>query len=166
MGFWRRTAVGPLHEQIERHEQIESNPRFGSDGDAKCLASAEVISAVNARTNILERRQPDILTPARLAFTHGTSVFPGGEEVRAQYFGRGHTHGDAVICFPAHKTIHTGDLPALPGPPIDYASGGSIVAWTRTLDEVMKLDFDIVIPGHGNVTDRPGRSPAGTKGRP
>ncbi len=124
-----------------------------SGGNAKYLPTAEIISTVNARTNIVERKQPNVLAPApaRIAFTQEMSVFLGGEEVRAKYFGRGHTNGDAVIYFPVLKTIHTGDLMALPSPLIDYAGGGSVIQWTKTLDEVMNLDFDTVIPGHGNV---------------
>ena len=34
--------------------------------------------------------------------------------------------------------------------------GGSIEAWLATLDRVLELDFDRVIPGHGPVTDREG----------
>jgi cyclase len=36
-------------------------------------------------------------------------------------------------------------------PLIDYSAGGSIVEWTKTLDDVLKLDFDTIIPGHGPV---------------
>jgi glyoxylase-like metal-dependent hydrolase (beta-lactamase superfamily II) len=32
--------------------------------------------------------------------------------------------------------------------------GGSFLDWTRTLDGVLKLDFDTVIPGHGPVTNK------------
>jgi cyclase len=129
-----------------------------SGGNGKFLSSAEIISTVNARTNIVERKQPNVLvpSPARLTFTDQMSVFLGGEEVRAKYFGRGHTNGDAVIYLPALRTIHTGDLMSLPSPLIDYAGGGSLIEWTRTLDDVMKLNFDTVIPGHGNVTDKAG----------
>jgi hypothetical protein len=42
-------------------------------------------------------------------------------------------------------------------PLIDYDGGGSIVEWTRTLDDVVKYwDFDVVIPGHGPPTTRAG----------
>ena len=41
-------------------------------------------------------------------------------------------------------------------PLIDYTGGGSVVEWTKTLDGAMKLDFDTVIPGHGNVTNKAG----------
>jgi cyclase len=96
------------------------------------------------------------MVPARVVFTQETAVFLGGKEVRARYFGRGHTNGDAIVYFPALRTIHTGDLMAGKTPLIDYPGGGSVVEWTKTLDEAMKLDFDTVIPGHGPVTDKAG----------
>src|SRR5580692_4412730 len=130
-----------------------------SGGNAKFLPTSEIISTRNARTNILEHKQSngskDTL-PARVVFTDETSVFLGGKEVRAHYYGRGHTNGDAVIYFPELKTIHTGDLMSGNTPLIDYPGGGSVVEWTKTLDGALKLDFDTVIPGHGNVTNRAG----------
>lgn len=130
-----------------------------SGGNVKFLPTAEIISTANARKNIVERKQPNApanLTPARIVFTTESAVFLGGKEVRAIHFGRGHTNGDAVIYFPALRTVHMGDLMAGTTPLIDYAGGGSVVAWTNTLDEVLKLDFDTVIPGHGAVTDKAG----------
>src|ERR1700737_928837 len=129
-----------------------------SGGNSKFLPTAEVISTANARTNILEHKQsnaPPDVAPARVVFTQETAVFLGGKEARARHFGRGHTNGDAIIYFPALRTIHTGDLMAGTSPLIDYPGGGSIVEWTKTLDAVMKdLDFDTVIPGHGPVTTK------------
>jgi cyclase len=130
-----------------------------SGGNAKMLPLADVISTQNARTNILEHKQPNAppgVAPARIVFNQETAVFLGGKEVRARYFGRGHTNGDAIVYFPALKTIHTGDLMSGTTPLIDYNGGGSVVEWTKTLDEAMKLDFDTVIPGHGNVTTKAG----------
>jgi glyoxylase-like metal-dependent hydrolase (beta-lactamase superfamily II) len=131
-----------------------------SGGNGKYLATAEVISTANARKNIVERVQSNRsgdVQPARVVFTEETAVFLGGKEVRARHFGRGHTNGDAIIYFPALRTIHTGDLMAGDTPLIDYPGGGSIVEWTKTLDAAMKdLDFDTVIPGHGPVTTKAG----------
>lgn len=132
-----------------------------SGGNAKFLPTAEVISTQNARTNILEHKQSNVtgpaVAPARIVFTDETAVFLGGKEVRAKYFGRGHTNGDAVVYFPQLKVVHTGDLMAGTSPLIDYNGGGSLIEWTKTLDGVMnKLDFDTVIPGHGPVTNKAG----------
>jgi cyclase len=130
-----------------------------SGGNTRFTSEAEIISTANARANIVQHKQsnaPANMVPARVVFTEETAVFLGGKEVRARYFGRGHTNGDAVIYFPALRTIHTGDLMAGKTPIIDYPGGGSLAEWTKTLDEAMKLDFDTVIPGHGPVTNRAG----------
>ena len=87
-----------------------------SGGNAKFLPTAEIISTANARTNIVEHKQPNAppnMAPGARGVHRGDcSVFLGGKEVRARYFGRGHTNGDAIIYFPALRTIHTGDLMA------------------------------------------------------
>ena len=131
-----------------------------SGGNVKFLPTAEIISTANARRNIVEHKQPGApanMAPARVVFDQECSVFLGGKEVRAKYFGRGHTDGDAVIYFPALRTIHTGDLMAGKTPLIDYTGGGSLKAWATTLDGVLQqFDFDTVIPGHGPVTNRAG----------
>ncbi|PWU00570.1 MAG: hypothetical protein C5B51_24910 [Terriglobia bacterium] len=131
-----------------------------SGGNGKFLPTAEIISTANARTNIVNKVQSNRagdVQPARVVFTSETSVFLGGKEVRAHHFGRGHTNGDAIIYFPALRTIHTGDLMAGNTPLIDYPGGGSVVEWTKTLDAVMNdWDFDTVIPGHGAVTTKAG----------
>jgi cyclase len=130
-----------------------------SGGNGKFLPTAEIISTANARTNIVNRTQsnaPPGVAAARVTFTEETAVFLGGKEVRARYFGRGHTNGDAIVYFPALRTIHTGDMMAGTTPLIDYPGGGSVVEWVKTLDATMKLDFDTVIPGHGAVTTKAG----------
>jgi len=130
-----------------------------SGGNTKFLPTAEIISTANARANIVGHKQPNVspeMAPARVVFTEECSVFLGGKEVRARHFGRGHTNGDAFIYFPALRTIHTGDMMAGTTPLIDYLGGGSVVEWTKTLDAVLKLDFDTVIPGHGPVTNKAG----------
>jgi len=128
-----------------------------SGGNAKFLPSAEIISTANARANIVNHVQsnaPPGMQAARVVFTSEASVFLGGKEARAHYYGRGHTNGDAIIYFPALRTIHTGDLMAGSTPLIDYPGGGSVVEWTKTLDGALKIDFDTVIPGHGPVTNK------------
>jgi glyoxylase-like metal-dependent hydrolase (beta-lactamase superfamily II) len=130
-----------------------------SGGNTKFAAVAEIISTVNAHNNIVNKTQsnaPDGMVPARVTFTQESDVFLGGKQVRAIAVGRGHTNGDAVIYFPALRVLHTGDLMAGTTPLIDYPGGGSLAQWPATLDEAMKLDFDTVIPGHGQVTNKAG----------
>ncbi len=81
----------------------------------------------------------------------------GGKTIQSFHFGRGHTDGDLVVLFVEDRVIHLGDL-LFNGfyPNIDLEAGGSVREWMATLDRVLELDFDHVIPGHGPVTDREG----------
>ena len=102
-----------------------------------------------------------------VVFTQEMDVFLGGKEVRARYFGPAHTGGDAFIFFPAEKVIAVGDnMRPFCSICVDYHAGGSMIEYIKTLDGLLKLDggrkiddlddFDVVIPGHGDVSNRAG----------
>jgi len=118
-------------------------------------ANVEVIQHRNAWANTVALKQPG---PGHITFGDQIEVHLGGKEVRAYHFGRGHTNGDAMIYSPELKVIHTGDifLTRPTQPYIDSAGGGSAMEWTLVLDQIQKLDFDTVIPGHGPPSDRAG----------
>jgi cyclase len=90
-------------------------------------------------------------------FTDKHEMRIGDKTVRSYSLGRGHTAGDLVVLFVEDRVLHTGDLFFNRRyPNIDLEAGGSVQAWAETLDRVLALDFDRVIPGHGPVTDRAG----------
>jgi glyoxylase-like metal-dependent hydrolase (beta-lactamase superfamily II) len=39
-------------------------------------------------------------------------------------------------------------------PVIDYPAGGSAVEFVRTIDALLQLDFDTLIPGHGRLMSK------------
>jgi glyoxylase-like metal-dependent hydrolase (beta-lactamase superfamily II) len=103
---------------------------------------------------MVDAKQPGQPT---MVFDHHAHVYLGGKNVELYHFGRSHTNGDVVVLFPAQRTLAAGDMftfgdatPEL----IDYPGGGSAKEWTSTLDSALQLDFDNVVPGHGNVTTK------------
>jgi len=58
-----------------------------------------------------------------------------------------------VVYFPNLKVVAVGDLFA-PVPNPDFSAGGSLVEWGPVLDQVLKLDFDVVVPGKGPAVTR------------
>ena len=124
-----------------------------SGSNAGFLQIAEVITHKNARENMVRGNQDGL---PRLIYSDETSVFLGGVEVRVFYMGRGHTNGDSVVYFTDLKTVHGGDLPHGIAPFIDYANGGSSRGWVGTVNNILSLDFDTAIPGHGDIMDRRG----------
>ena len=73
----------------------------------------------------------------------------GGATVEAHSYGRGHTGDDTMIYFPDLKVVMVSDQITDATPIVDFANGGSAVEWTQILDGVLKLDFDMAIPGRG-----------------
>jgi cyclase len=141
-----RVSGLPVKYVINTHNHGDhsgSNPSF--------LPIAEVIAHRTARDNMIRGDQPGL---PRVVFTDQTAVFLGGVEVRAYYMGTGHTNGDAVIYYPDLRTVQGGDLLHGTAPFIDYSNGGSSRGWVSTLNNVLELDFDTAIPGHGDVMSR------------
>jgi hypothetical protein len=54
-----------------------------------------------------------------------------------------------MIYFPDLKVVMVSDQMTDNTPIVDFANGGSAVEWTQILDGVLKLDFDMAIPGRG-----------------
>jgi len=78
----------------------------------------------------------------------------GGAEVDAHSYGRGHTGDDTMVYFPDLKVVMVSDQMTDTNPIVDFANGGSAVEWNRSLDGVLKLDFDMAIPGRGEPKTR------------
>ena len=141
----------PIRYVISTHhhgDHTGSNPQLQAAG-------AVIVASENQRQNMIESGyssgQPSI------SFEQRANVMLGGKKVELYYFGRGHTNGDIVAYFPEQRVLATGDLYVTgKGTPelIDYAAGGSAKAWTKTLDRVLGLDFDVAIPGHGVIADK------------
>ena len=147
----RSVTDQPIRYVLDTHHHSD---HAGSNADF--MTEAEVIAHENARANIVRNNQPGA---PRVTFDGATTVFLGDAEVQARHFGRGHTNGDAVAYFPDLRTVHTGDLfifgDRLDGSALapfwDFGNGGSAVEWPATLDALLELDFDTVIPGHGPI---------------
>ncbi len=123
-----------------------------SGGNAKLQAlGAQVVTSWQARQNMVDGAQTGL---SNITIENKASLYLGGKRVDLFYFGRGHTNGDIVALFPAQRVLASGDLftigdttPEL----VDYPGGGSAKYWPQTIEGVLGLDFDQVVPGHGTV---------------
>ena len=166
MAQLRTVTDKPLRYVLNTHQHDDH-----AGGNFMMLPLAEVIAHRNVYVNLKDLKRPYYEdTPGtpiglpRVTFTDRLDLHLDGMDVAVHYFGRGHTNGDAVIHFPALRTIHTGDLflsfrrPAgrPPGVPVyvDYVQGGSFLEWSRTLERTLALDFDTIIPGHGPMATK------------
>src|ERR1700693_5756354 len=142
----KSVSAQPIKYVLNTHQHGDH-----TGSNAQFLKTAEILMHRNARANMITGRLPGA---GRIVYTDQQSLFLGGVEVQMRYLGRGHTNGDSVIYFPDLRTVHTGDLVIDGMPVIDYDNGGSAVEFVKTLENMMALDFDTVIPAHGRVLTR------------
>jgi len=126
-----------------------------SGGNAKLQAAGTLaVASAQARARMVtagQSGQPDVTIEPR------GSIHLGGKSAEIYWFGRSHTDGDVVVLFPQSRTLAAGDMYTVgEGTPqlIDYTGGGSAKEWTATVTKVLALDFDTVVPGHGNVVKK------------
>jgi cyclase len=87
-------------------------------------------------------------------FTEKLTLDAGGREVEVMDLGPAHTHSDSVVHVPSAKVVFTGDLVFVEGTPIMWA--GPVGNWIAACDTICALDVDVVVPGHGPLSDKDG----------
>lgn len=81
-------------------------------------------------------------------FTDSLVIHQENREVHLLHLGRGNTAGDIVMWLPAERIVATGDMVVRPTP---YGFGSYPREWAQTLRSLMELDFQVLVPGHGDI---------------
>jgi glyoxylase-like metal-dependent hydrolase (beta-lactamase superfamily II) len=126
-----------------------------SGGNAKLQAGGTLaVASAQARARMVAGNQPGLVD---ITVEPRGTIHLGGKSAEIYWFGRAHTDGDVVVLFPQNRLLAAGDMFTVgEGTPqlIDYMGGGSAKEWTATVAKVLELDFDTVVPGHGNVVKK------------
>lgn len=94
------------------------------------------------------------VTPPTRTFSGRYECEVGGRAVELVEVGPAHTRGDTLVFVPDAKTVYTGDILFIGGTPIVWA--GPLTNWIAACDLICSSDIDVVVPGHGPVTDKAG----------
>ena len=95
-----------------------------------------------------------VTTPPTRTFDGRLDFELGGRAVELIEVGPAHTRGDVLAFLPADKVLFAGDILFIGGTPISWA--GPLSNWVAACDLILGMDVDIVVPGHGPVTDKAG----------
>ena len=142
-------------------------------GNVEFPAEIDVVTHVNTAANMKAMRPnssaapsatppPNIFTqnngkglPKR-TFSDRMTIGRGSDQIDLHYFGPGHTNGDALVFFPAHRILHIADLfPAKDLPIMDANNGGTGVGYADTLTKALAFsekNADALINGHNMTT--------------
>jgi cyclase len=119
-----------------------------------------VIAQENLKKNLETYAATPQPAPPSLTYLTDYTVKLGGVSVEAHHYGRAHTSGDTVVYFPDLKVVAVSDVVTVGSPPgsraplADYAGGGSLYEWPSVLDAILKLDWDLAIPGNDDPQPR------------
>jgi len=124
--------------------------RLATESDATTQAMLERQIKV-AENNLASQRELKP-TPPNITLKDRMTLYRGSREIQIRYLGRGHTAGDVVVFLPNEKVVMTGDFLTAG---MSNLSDSYPDEWVKSLDELKKLDFDVVLPGHGEAfTDK------------
>jgi glyoxylase-like metal-dependent hydrolase (beta-lactamase superfamily II) len=126
-------------EQIDRLKQ-----QIAAERDtAKKAGLSQQLTAAEEGFAQLKELKP---TPPNTTYSTKLVLNRGSREIDLLFLGRGHTGGDTVVFLPKEKIVATGDLMESR---LAYMGDAYFDEWVTTLEALKKLDFNIVLPGHG-----------------
>ena len=94
-----------------------------------------------------EQLKETVPTPPTLTVADHLTLFRGDREIRLLYLGRGHSDTDLMVYLPKEKVVATGDF--FEGPVTGALNFGFHDEWANNLEKLKALDFETVVPGHG-----------------
>ncbi len=95
----------------------------------------------------------DERTPTR-TFSGALDLKVGDKAVSLIEVGPAHTGGDVLVHVPGDRAVFTGDILFIGGTPLMWA--GPVANWIRACETVIAMDVDVIVPGHGPITDKAG----------
>ena len=92
-------------------------------------------------------------TPTK-TFSGAMDMKVGDKAVRLIEVGPAHTGGDVLVHVPGDRAVFTGDILFIDGTPLMWA--GPVANWIRACETIIAMDVDVIVPGHGPITDKAG----------
>ncbi len=154
---WGQPILAAIKELTPKPVTLLINTHTHGDhvsGNVEFPASVDVVVQANTRTNMEKMpifKEHNNNGMAKRTFTDRMTIGSGADQIDLYYFGSGHTNGDAWVVFPAHRTLHSGDIFAGKSIPlIDTNNGGSMLQMPATLRKTYEgiSNVDTIINGH------------------
>jgi glyoxylase-like metal-dependent hydrolase (beta-lactamase superfamily II) len=127
------TLIANLQQQLAAEKDGARKTQLTND-----LASAE---ALNQQLKEIKPTAPNVTYSSRM------TLHKGAREIQLLFLGRGHTGGDTFVYLPRERIVCTGDMDE--GARVAYMGDAFFDEWVASLEALKKLDFTLVLPGHG-----------------
>jgi glyoxylase-like metal-dependent hydrolase (beta-lactamase superfamily II) len=132
----QKTAVPARIDALTKQIAAEKDPQ------KKAALQKDLTAARTTQAQLTEIKP----TPPNVTYSSKLTLYSGSREIQLLFLGRGHTAGDTVIFLPRERIVCTGDLMESR---LAYMGDAFFDEWVATLEALKKLDFGLVLPGHG-----------------
>jgi glyoxylase-like metal-dependent hydrolase (beta-lactamase superfamily II) len=122
-------------------------------GVRRASALADVADFVVENFGSFDFRNVSLTLPTE-TFTGKKELTVGPNPVELIEVGPAHTKGDVIVHLPDARVAFTGDILFIGTHPIIWE--GPVENWIAACDRLLELDVDVIVPGHGPITDKQG----------
>ena len=112
------------------------------DATKKAALTRDLATAEGIQAQLREIK----VTPPTVTYRGKHVIQAGSQEIQLLNWGLAHTGGDTVVFLPREKIVATGDLMESR---LAYMGDATFDDWIAALDALKKLDFTLILPGHG-----------------
>jgi glyoxylase-like metal-dependent hydrolase (beta-lactamase superfamily II) len=147
---WLKNEIAKLTDRPVRYVVYSHHHNDHISGGRVFADTARFVSHVAARRQLVKESDPQIPLPD-LTFADRMFIDLGGKHVELIYTGRNHSDNSLVVLVPENKLLFAVDF--IPVETVAYRTMRSDYPddWIESLKRVEELDFDILVPGHGNI---------------
>ena len=139
----------PIRYVIYSHDHadhISGGEVFAADG-------AVVVAHENVKSDIIGEGRSTAIP--NITFSDTLNLELGGKTVELTYVGKNHSDGTIVMNFPDERALFAVDfIPTGKSLPYKNLSDSFFPDWINSLEIVENMDFDLLVPGHGEIGDK------------
>jgi len=137
--FISTTSRLTLREELPKQIAQETDPARKRQLEAQLAETNKWLDEYLVDVKETKQTAPEVTLATKMTLHRGT------REIQLLFLGRAHTAGDVFTFLPNERVIITGDMI----PAFVYMGDSHIDEWPATLERMLELDFDTVVPGHG-----------------
>lgn len=161
----RKVSAKPIKYVVNTHTHLDH--AFGNsvfvkqgaiviahDADRRLLEKVGAATLQNIGNFGLKAEEmvgTEIVYPT-VTFSERLTIDLGGETVELIRVAPSHTEGSVIVHLPAQKLLFSGDILFTDFHP--FLADGDIPGWTKTIDALLAMDLERIIPGHGPLSTK------------
>ena len=146
---WLRDEIRSRFDREVRYVVYSHDHRDHIAGGEAFEDTAVIVAHERAKSAIIGEKRPTAVP--EITFNDRLTIELGGKEVELAYVGRSHSDNMIVVHFPHERAVYAVDFVSVRRLPYMDLPDAYIPDWIEALRFVQKMDFDILVPGHGPV---------------